>query len=58
MKQSKIFTQQPKTIENPNFIDIKSITIEHPKSSHKLFKTIRKAKKGSERDAGKNYDTP
>lgn len=42
--RSEIITQQPNTLENPNFIDIKSITIEHLKTSHKLHKTIRQAK--------------
>ena len=32
VKQSKIITQQPKTIENQNIIDINSFTIEHPKN--------------------------
>ena len=47
-KQSEIVTQQPKTFENPNIVDIKSVIIEHPKSSHKLSKTIRKAEKVSQ----------
>ena len=38
LKTSKIITQQPKTIENTNIIDIKSVIIKHPK-------TIRQAKK-------------
>ena len=45
MKRSKIFTQPLKTLENPNIIDIESGTIEHPKTSHKLFETIRQSKK-------------
>ena len=40
VNQSKIITYQPKTFENPNVIGIKSIIIEHPKTSHKLSKTI------------------
>ena len=43
-KQSKITTQQLKTIENPNNEDIKSVNIEHPKSFQILFKIIRQAK--------------
>ena len=39
VKKSKIITQAPKTFENPNIVD--SIIIEHPKTSHKLSKTIR-----------------
>ena len=31
-KQPKIITQQPKTKENPNVIDVKSVTTEHPKT--------------------------
>ena len=31
VKQSKIITYQPKTIENPNIVDIKYIITEHPK---------------------------
>ena len=45
VKQSKIIIYQPKTFENPNIVDIKSIIIEHPKTSHKLSKTIRQAEK-------------
>ena len=35
-KESKIMTQQPKTFENPKIVDIKSVIIEQPKTSHKL----------------------
>ena len=42
VKRSKIITQQVKVIENPNIVDIKSFIIEPPKTSHKLFKTIRR----------------
>ena len=42
VKQSKIITT--KIFENPNIVDIKS---EHPKTSHKLSKTIRQAEKVS-----------
>ena len=38
-------------IENPNIIDIKSLTTEHPKTSYQLSKTIRQTKKVG---AGKN----
>ena len=41
VKRSKIFTQQPKALENPSIADIKSSTIEYPKTSHKLAKTTR-----------------
>ena len=37
VKQSEIITYQPKTFENPNIVDIKTL--------HELSKTIRQAKK-------------
>ena len=39
-----------KTFEtkNPIIVDIKSVIIEHPKTSHKLWKTMRWAEKVSE----------
>ena len=43
VKHSEIITYQPKTFENPNIVDIKSVITEQPKTSHKLFKTIRQA---------------
>ena len=45
MKQPEIITYQPKSIENPDIIHIKWVTIEHPKTSCKLSKTIGQAKK-------------
>ena len=30
VNRSKIITQQPKTVGNPNNIDIKAVAIEHP----------------------------
>ena len=45
VKQSKMITQEPKTFENSNIVDIKSVIIEHPKTSHKLSKTVRHAEK-------------
>ena len=38
IKWSKMITQQPKNFENPDTVHIKSVTIEHPKTSRKLFK--------------------
>ena len=35
VKPSEIITYQPKTFENPNIVDIKSIITEHPKTSIK-----------------------
>ena len=51
LKQSKRITQQPNTFENPIIIDIKSVIIEHPKTLHKLFKTITQAEKVLQVDA-------
>ena len=45
VKQSEIITYKPKTFENPNIADIKSVITEHPKTLHKLYKTIRQAEK-------------
>ena len=45
VKQSEIITSQPKALENPNTVDLKSIIKEHPKTSHKLSKAIRQAEK-------------
>ena len=36
-------TYQPKAFENPNIVDIKSVITEHPKTSHKLSKTMKQA---------------
>ena len=43
IKRTKIITYQPKPIESPKIIDIKSVTKEHPKTSHKFSKTISRA---------------
>ena len=45
VKQSEIITYQPKTFENQNIVDIKSVMTEHPKASHKLSKTKGKGQK-------------
>ena len=58
VKRSKIMTQQLKTIENSNIADIKSFTIEHPKPSRKLSKTIRQTEKVPNADAVKTSYTP
>ena len=58
VKRSRIITQQPKTIEISNIVDIKSVNTDHPKNSHKLSKTIRQAEKVSqESGAAKNSDS-
>ena len=45
VKQSEIIAYQPKTFENSNIVNIKSVITEHPKTSHKLSKTMRQAEK-------------
>ena len=40
VKQSKASSQKPKPFENANIVDIKSFILEHPKTLHKLSKTI------------------
>ena len=58
-RSNTIITQQPKTIENPNIIDISSFTIEHLKTSRKLSKSIRQAEKVSQvSGADKNSTSP
>ena len=58
VKRSKIIIQQPKTLENSNIADIESVTIEHPKTSRKLSKTPRQAKKVSLEGSGKSSNIP
>ena len=49
IKKLEIIAYQPKTFENPNIVDIKSVITEHSKSLE-LFKTITHAEKvGSNR---------
>ena len=50
VKQSRIITQQPKFIENSNIINLKSATVEHLKTSHKLSRIVRQAKKVSQKN--------
>ena len=45
VKQSEIITYQPNLFQNPNINDIKSVITEHPETSHKLSKAIRKHEK-------------
>ena len=42
-----MITEQPKSFENLNIVDIKSVIIEHTKTWHELFKTIKLAEKFS-----------
>ena len=57
VKWSKRIIQQPNTLKSPNIIDIKSVTIEHPKTSHKLSKTIKQAKKCDQVGGSDNSST-
>ena len=45
LKQSQVISNQPKTFQNPNITDTKSVITEHPKTSNKLSKAIRQAEK-------------
>ena len=59
MKRSKVITHQPKSLENPNIIDTKSVFIEYSKTFHKLRKSIKQAENVSQVDcAGKNSNNP
>ena len=51
VKQSEIITYQPKAFEKPDFVYIKSVIIEYPKTSHKLSKTLEQAEKVSQVDS-------
>ena len=51
LKRSKTITQQPKTLEIPNIVDIKSVLIEHPKTGNVENVPL-------ESGAGKNSDSP
>ena len=44
-KKNTKSVKQPKTFENLNIVDIKSVITEHPKTSHKLSKMRRPAEK-------------
>ena len=48
LKVSEIITQQPKTLEIPNIVDIKSVFIEHPETENVSV----------ESGAGKNSNSP
>ena len=58
VKRLKITTQEPKTIENADFVEIKSVIIKHPKSSHNLSKTIMQVGKVSQVGFGKRSNRP
>ena len=42
VKKSEIITYQPKSFEDTNIADIKSVIREHPKNSHQLLEDYRK----------------
>ena len=58
VKESKIITQQPNSFENLNIVDIKLFTIEHPKPSRELFKTMMQTEMVSQVGFDKNSDSP
>ena len=58
VKRSKIITQQLKAVENPKIVDIKSVIIEHPKTWHKLSKTMTQTEKVSPVGFGKGFNSP
>ena len=45
IKKENTKSVKQKTFENPNIVHIKSIITKHPKTSHKLSKTIKQAEK-------------
>ena len=47
IKQPEAITYQPKTFENPNITDIKSVITEHLKASHKSSKVAKQTEKVS-----------
>ena len=51
LKVSEIITQQPKTLEIPNIVDIKSVFIEHPETENVENVSV-------ESGAGKNSNSP
>ena len=58
VKRSKIITQQLKAVENPKIVDIKPDIIEHPKTWHKLSKTMTQTEKVSPVGFGKGSNSP
>ena len=54
VKQLKIITHWPKTIANRNIVGIKSVFIQHPKTSNRLSKARRQAKRVSKVGAAKH----
>ena len=58
VKGSEIVTYQRNTTEKPNVVCIKLVTIEHPKTSRKLFKPIKQAEKVSQVGFGRTSNSP
>lgn len=59
MKRSKIIIQQIKALENLKIVDIKSVYIEHPKTSSKFSKAITRVENFSEvSGAAKKSNSP
>ena len=59
MKKSKIIIQQPKSLKSRSIINIKSANTEHPKTSHKLSKTVWQGRKFYQvAGAGKSSNCP
>ena len=49
--------QQQKSLENSNIVDVKSASIEYPKTSHKLSKTTWQAEKVSQVSGAEKVST-
>ena len=58
LKRLKTINYQPKTLENPNIVDIKLFNIDQPKTSGKFSKTIRQAENVSEVSSRKSSNNP
>ena len=59
VKRSKISTQQPKYFENPNIVDIRSVTVEDlVKLLVNYSRLIRQAEKISQLDTSKSSNRP
>ena len=50
-------TEQPNIFENSNIVYVTPVTIEHPKTSHKLSKTTMQAEKVSQAGSAKNCNS-
>ena len=52
-----MITHKIKSIESPSIADMKSVTLEHPETSHKLSKCIRQSKKVFQVGSGKRSNS-